>query len=50
MTQIRPGYNPERMVRLIREAIARCRLNLTGKVVQAEAATGCVSHAGASQP
>jgi len=40
MTQMRPGYNPERMVRLIREAIARCRLDLTGKVVLTEAATG----------
>lgn len=40
MTQTRPGYNPERMVRLIREAIARCRLDLTGKVVLTEAATG----------
>lgn len=37
---VRPGYNPERMVRLIREAIARCRLDLTGKVVLTEAATG----------
>ena len=40
MMPTRPGYNPARTVRLIREAIARCRLDLSGKVVLTEAATG----------
>lgn len=39
MTRDRPGCNAERMSWLIREAIARCRLNLTGDVVFTEAAT-----------
>ena len=39
MTRYRPGCNAERMSWLIREATARCRLNLTGDVVFTEAAT-----------
>lgn len=36
----RPGYNTLRMVRLMREAIARVKLDLSGMVIVTEAATG----------
>jgi hypothetical protein len=40
MTEVRPGCSPIRMVRLIRDALDRCRLNLSDRVVLTEAATG----------
>ncbi len=40
MTDVRPGLNPRRLVRLMAEAVGRCELNLSGKVVLTEAATG----------
>lgn len=40
MTAPRPGLNTARLVRLMREAVARCRLDLRGTVVLTEAATG----------
>jgi hypothetical protein len=39
-TDDRPGLNPDRLVRLMREAVERCRLDLRGAVVLTEAATG----------
>lgn len=36
----RPGFAPERMVRLMRDAVARCGLDLSGLCVLTEAATG----------
>ncbi|MFB3819493.1 MAG: hypothetical protein ACE147_17685 [Candidatus Methylomirabilales bacterium] len=35
-----PGLDPRRLVRLMREAVERCRLNLSGATVLTEAATG----------
>jgi hypothetical protein len=35
-----PGYDPARLVRLMREAIQRCQLDLRGSVVLTEAAIG----------
>ena len=40
MPDNRPGLNAQRMVRLIREAVERCHLDLSGAVVLTEAATG----------
>lgn len=40
MTDARPGVHPERLLRLMRGAVARCRLDLRGAVVLTEAATG----------
>jgi hypothetical protein len=39
-TPASPGLNPGRLVRLMREAVERCRLDLRGAVVLTEAATG----------
>ncbi|HET7015826.1 MAG TPA: hypothetical protein VFI65_18035 [Streptosporangiaceae bacterium] len=36
----RPGLDPRRMVRLAGEAVQRCRLDLSGRIVLTEAATG----------
>jgi hypothetical protein len=36
----RPGLDPRRLTALMRAAIKRCRLNLTGRTVLTEAATG----------
>jgi hypothetical protein len=36
----RPGFHPRRLVKLMRDAIERCELDLSGKVVLTEAATG----------
>jgi hypothetical protein len=38
--QPRPGLDPRRLVRLIEEAVDRCRLNLSGRTVLTEAASG----------
>jgi hypothetical protein len=38
--QTRPGLDPRRLVRLIEEAIDRCRLDLSGRTVLTEAASG----------
>lgn len=35
-----PGFNPQRLVRLMEEAVRRCDLNLQGAVVLTEAASG----------
>lgn len=35
-----PGFNPQRLVRLMEEAVRRCALNLQGAVVLTEAASG----------
>ena len=40
MTDARPGLNPRRLVTLMRAAIARCELDLAGRTVLTEAATG----------
>jgi hypothetical protein len=40
LAEARPGMAPERLVRLMREVMAECRLDLTGRVVLTEAATG----------
>jgi hypothetical protein len=40
MTESRPGLNAHRLVRLMREAVTRCELDLSGAVVMTEAATG----------
>jgi hypothetical protein len=40
LTDPRPGLAPERLVRLMAEAVAECRLDLSGRVVLTEAATG----------
>lgn len=39
LLESRPGFAPERMIRLMREAVADCRLNLSGRVVLTEGAT-----------
>jgi hypothetical protein len=36
----RPGLNAQRLVRLMRAAVARCQLDLAGRVILTEAATG----------
>src|SRR5215471_14959392 len=36
----RPGLNPQRLTRLMRAAIERCRLDLSGLIVLTEAASG----------
>jgi len=36
----RPGFAPERLERLVRVAVAECRLDLSGRCVVTEAATG----------
>lgn len=36
----RPGFAPQRLERLVRAAVAECRLDLTDRVVVTEAATG----------
>jgi hypothetical protein len=38
-----PGLNPQRLVSLMRAAVERCTLNLSGAVVLTEAATGAYS-------
>jgi hypothetical protein len=45
LTDLRPGLNPERLLALMEAAVARCRLDLSGRVVFTEAATGayCVT-------
>ena len=40
MPDSRPGLNPLRLVRLMRQAVARCELDLSGAVVLTEAASG----------
>ncbi len=40
MSNTLPGLNPRRLVKLMREAVARCDLDLGGAVVMTEAATG----------
>ena len=40
MTDVRPGLNPRRLVTLMRSAITRCELDLAGRTVLTEAATG----------
>jgi hypothetical protein len=40
MNDTSPGLNPKRLLRLMRDAIERCHLELSGKVVLTEAATG----------
>ncbi len=35
-----PGFEPARMIRLIKECIDRCQLDLSGRVVMTEAASG----------
>jgi hypothetical protein len=40
MTESRPGLNGRRLVRLLRDAVDRCELDLTGAVVMTEAASG----------
>lgn len=40
MADTRGGLNPRRMVRLMREAVERCHLDLSGAVVLTEAASG----------
>ena len=40
MKHCSPGLNPQRLVRLMREAVERCELDLSGKVILTEAATG----------
>ena len=40
MKDLRPGLNPQRLVRLMQEAVERCKLDLSGKVILTEAATG----------
>ena len=40
MPSQRPGLNPQRLVRLMREAVARSRLSLAGRVVLTEGASG----------
>jgi hypothetical protein len=37
---VRPGLNPDRLVRLMRQAVERCEIDLRGMVVLTEAATG----------
>lgn len=39
MNDLRPGLNPRRLVRLMQDAVERCNLDLTGKVILTEAAT-----------
>jgi hypothetical protein len=36
----RPGFQPRRLVHLMRQAVERCRLDLSGRVVLTEAASG----------
>jgi hypothetical protein len=45
LTDLRPGLNPERLLALMEAAVARCRLDLSGRVVFTEAASGayCVT-------
>jgi len=43
MMDQRPGLNPARLVNLMRAAIERCRLDLSGLVVLTEAASGAYS-------
>lgn len=38
--QVRPGLDPRRLVALIRAAVERCQLDLTGQIVLTEAANG----------
>jgi hypothetical protein len=38
--KVRPGLDPRRLVALIRAAVERCQLDLTGQVVLTEAASG----------
>ncbi len=40
MKESSPGLHPDRLVRLMREAVQRCKLNLSGAVVLTEAASG----------
>lgn len=40
MKTVRPGFNPARMIRLMRETMDRINLDLSGLVVLTEAATG----------
>lgn len=40
MKEVRPGLNPPRLVKLVRDAIERCKIDLSGKVILTEAATG----------
>lgn len=40
MTDVRPGLDPRRLVRLMRAAVERCELDLHGTIVLTEAATG----------
>jgi hypothetical protein len=40
MTDGRPGLNPDRLVRLMQEAVQNCQLQLAGSTVLTEAATG----------
>ena len=37
---LRPGLDPRRLVRLMREAVTRCELDLSGLTVLTEAASG----------
>jgi hypothetical protein len=36
-----PGLNSDRLIRLMNEAIERCEINLSGRTVYTEAASGC---------
>ena len=36
----RPGFAPQRLARLVRDAVAECHLDLSGRCVVTEAATG----------
>src|ERR1039458_8366179 len=40
MTDARPGFNPQRLLRLMSDSIERCNLRLDGLTVLTEAATG----------
>jgi hypothetical protein len=40
MKNYSPGFNPQRLVSLMQDAIGRCQLQLHGKIVLTEAATG----------
>jgi hypothetical protein len=40
VSDARPGLHPDRLARLMTEAVARCRLDLSGYVILTEAATG----------
>lgn len=40
MAPVRPGFAPERLASLVRDAVEECRLDLSGRTVVTEAATG----------